>query len=139
MLSTIYTGAEPTESRFDALRGALRKSGGIAQADDLARLLEDHHLGDFVSLAWLVTHCNVFGFAFHASFWIPMFQFDLRDLSLSQGVAPVVLELADEFDGWSLTNWFAQPHSRLDLRRPVDVVETSPALVLSAACDSHLH
>lgn len=134
----IATDTSPTDMHFDALRDALRMSGGIAQADDLARLLDDHRLNDFVSLSGLITHCKVFGFPFHSSFWVPMFQFDLRDLSLNRGVAPVVLELADVLDGWSLANWFARPHACLGLRRPVDMLATLPAMVLSAACDSHI-
>lgn len=128
----------PTDSLFEALRVALRQSGGIAQGDDLARLLDDYRLGDFVSLPALIAHGDVFGFQFHSSFWIPMFQFDLHDLSLNRGVAPVIAELADVFDGWHLANWFAKPHAGLASRSPADLVGSLPAMALSAACDSHL-
>lgn len=126
-------GEAPTMDRFVALRGALRGSGGIAQGDDLARLLEDHRLGDFVSLARLVAHHDVFGFEFRESFWIPMFQFDLRDLSLTRGAAPVVAQLAEVFNGWMLAEWFACPNPCLGNWRPVDVLEETPSEVLSAA------
>lgn len=128
-------GEFPTAERFEALRIALRQSGGIAQGDDLARLLDDHRLGGSVSLAALVARHYVFGFEFRASFWIPMFQFDLHDLSLTYGSASVVAELERAlFDGWALANWFARPNARLDNRRPVDVMSATPANVLSAAC-----
>lgn len=116
-----------------ALREALRGNGGIAQGDDLARLLEDHRLGDFVSLARLIAQHDVFGFEFHSSFWIPMFQFDLRDLSLTRGAAPVVAKLAEAFDGWMVAGWFAVPNPRLGNRRPVDALNEAPQQVLSAA------
>jgi len=118
---------------FSALRGALRESGGIAHGDDLARLLDDHQLGDAVNLARLIAHHDVFGFEFQASFWIPMFQFDLKDLSLSYGAAPVVAKLAEVFDGWMLASWFACPNPCLGDWRPVDVLDSTPASVLSAA------
>lgn len=132
MPSTTF-GQVPTLDRFAALRGALRASGGIAQGDDLARLLEDHRLGDFVSLPRLIAHHDVFGFEFRESFWIPMFQFDLRDLTLSCGAAPVVASLAEVFDGWALASWFAWPNPCLGNWRPVDVLVATPADVLSAA------
>lgn len=126
-------GEAPTMDRFTALRGALRGSGGIAQADDLARLLDDHQLGDAVNLARLIAHHDVFGFEFRAAFWIPMFQFNLRDLSLAYGAAPVVAKLAEVFDGWMLASWFAWPNPCLGNWRPVDVLDATPTSVLSAA------
>jgi hypothetical protein len=127
-------GQVPTTEGFKALRAALRQSGGIAKGDDLARLLEDHRLGDFISLARLIAHHLVFGFEFHASLWVPMFQFDLRDLSLNYGCAPAVGKLAEVYDGWMLAGWFAGPNPRLNGRRPVDALDAMPHDVLSAAC-----
>jgi len=126
-------GDSPTADGFAALRQALRGSGGVARGDDLARLLEDHCLGDFVSLARLIAQHDVFGFEFRAAFWVPMFQFDLRDLSLTNGAAPVVAQLAEVFDGWSLASWFAWPNPCLGNWRPVDVLDATPTDVLSAA------
>ncbi len=126
-------GGFATERGFDALRVALRASGGIADGNDLARLLEDHRLGDFVSLARLIDHDNVFGFECRRAFWIPMFQFDLTDLSLKHGAGQVVAELATVFDGWALAGWFAQSNSGLMDQRPADVLNASPASVIAAA------
>lgn len=124
-------GVTPTTDRFEALSHALRGSGGIAWSDDLTRLLEDYRLGE--TLAQLISHGGVFGFNFRGSFWVPMFQFDLRDLSLTRGAAPVVAKLAEAFDGWALAGWFAWPNPSLGGWRPVDVLDATPATVLSAA------
>ena len=126
-------GKAPTWDRFVALREAFRGSGGIAQGDDLARLLDDHRLGESASLGRLIAHHDVFGFEFRASLWIPMFQFDLRDLSLTSGAAPVVAKLTEVFDGWTLAGWFAWPNACLGNWRPVDLLEKVPVNVLSAA------
>lgn len=126
-------GDAPTMERFTALRGALRGSGGIALGDDLARLLDDHQLGDAVNLARLIAHRYVFGFEFRALFWIPMFQFNMRDLSLNYGASSAAAQLAEVFDGWSVAAWFAWPNPTLGDWRPVDVLDATPASVLSAA------
>lgn len=62
-----------------------------------------------------------------------MFQFDLGDLSSTHGAAPVVANLAEVFDGWALVCWFAWPKPCLGSRRPVDLLDSAPANVLSAA------
>jgi hypothetical protein len=124
-------GLTPTVDRFAALSQALRGSGGIAWGDDLTRLLDDYRLGE--TLAQLIAHRDVFGFEFRASFWVPMFQFDLSDLSLTRGAAPVVAKLAEAFDGWALAGWFAWPNPCLGGWRPVDMLDATPANVLTAA------
>lgn len=54
----------------------------MTSGDDLCRLLADQCRGDFVSLARYIAGGDIFGFDWHRSFWIPMFQFDLADLTV---------------------------------------------------------
>jgi hypothetical protein len=75
----------------------------------------------------------VFGFDWHGSFWVPMFQFDLRDLSLRLAAQQVQRELVPVFDGWTIAVWFAQRNSWLDEQRPVDLLDTQLHNVLHAA------
>ena len=123
----------PSNRGFVAMLTAYRATGGTARGDDLARMLEDHHRGDFVSLARLVVTGVVFGFEWRHTFWVPMFQFDLRDLSIRPGLPLVLAELRPQFDGWTLAAWFAQPNSWLDDRRPVDLLDSDLSEVLQAA------
>jgi len=123
----------PSDRDFFAMRGAYRASGGTARGDDLARLLEDHRRGDRVSLARLVVSGEIFGFEWRRLFWVPMFQFEPRDLSLKRGPRQVLAELASEFDGWTLAIWFSQPNCWLNERRPVDVLDSNLPAVLGAA------
>jgi Protein of unknown function (DUF2384) len=122
-----------SELEFIAMRAAYQATGGAACGDDLARLLQEHHCGDFVSLARLIVSGGVFGFEWHHTFWIPMFQFDPTDLSVRPGPQKVLAELATEFDGWTLALWFAQPNAWLNDRRPVDMLDTNLAAVVDAA------
>jgi hypothetical protein len=126
-------GDVPTHSYFEALRLAFGRSGGIAKGDDLARLLADHRLGNCVSLAELIVGKQAFEFTFDTLFWVPMFQFDPRDLRPRPEATRVVAELMQVFDGWAVTTWFAQPNQRLNGRRPVDVMNGAPNDVIAAA------
>ena len=55
-------GELPSSGGFAALLAAYRATGGTARGDDVARLLEDHGLGDFIGLARLIAGSEVFGF-----------------------------------------------------------------------------
>ena len=119
------------------LRQACSPSGGIARADDLARLLEDCHRGDFVSLARLIARRDVFAFDWRGSLWVPMFQFDLRDLSIRLGTQRVLAELHTVLDAWTLAVWFVQPNGWLQGKRPMDLLDDDPDRVVRAARVDH--
>ncbi|MEP7101972.1 MAG: hypothetical protein ABI781_15785 [Burkholderiales bacterium] len=123
----------PTPNGFAALLAAFRATGGTARGDDVARLLEDHGLGDFIGLAKLIAKGDVFGFEWRSVLWIPMFQFELRDLSVKRATQQVLAQLGSGFDGWSCAAWFARPHSCLNFQAPVDLLATRLADVLQAA------
>ena len=115
------------------MREAFRASGGTLRRDALAHVLHacdgahDATLGKL-----LVTHA-VFSFEWRGLHWVPMFQFDIRDMSIRPRPQRVVAELADVFDGWGLAVWFSHPNDWLDGRRPVDLLDSSLTSVLRAA------
>ena len=123
----------PTSRGFAALLASYRASGGTARGDDVARLLEDHGLGNFMGLASLIATGEVFGFEWRNTIWIPMFQFDLHDLSVRPSAGMVLAELGVGFDGWARAAWFAQPNSWLQRRKPVDLMSNALPEVLTAA------
>lgn len=123
----------PTRRGFAALLSSYRASGGTARGDDVARLLEDHGLGNFMGLARLIATSEVFGFEWRSTIWIPMFQFNLHDLSVRPSAGKVLAELGAGFDGWARAAWFAQPNSWLQRRKPVDLMSSALPEVLTAA------
>jgi hypothetical protein len=123
----------PSSPGFVALLAAYRATGGTARGDDVARLLEDHRLGDFVSLAELIASRRVFGFEWRRTLWIPMFQFDLADLSVKPATGQVLQALGVPFDGWCRAAWFARPNAWLRGRTPVDLIADRLPDVLEAA------
>jgi hypothetical protein len=58
----------------------------------------------------------VFSFDWRRTYWVPMFQFDLTDLSVRAGLQQVIAEFDNSFDNWKLAMWFTQPN--LWLNRP---------------------
>lgn len=126
-------GAAPGEPDFRALCSAFRNSGGMLRGDDLARLLEDHRCGDFVSLARFITRHEIFSFEWRDTVWVPMFQFNLRNLSIRPGPQRVLAELGGALDGWALAFWFSRPNAWLRGGRPVDLLDADLGHVLRAA------
>jgi hypothetical protein len=120
------------EADFTAMRRAYHAAGGFAGGDDLARLLEDTGRGSFASLARRIVGGEVFGFEWRHTFWIPMFQFT-EELEVKPGLKAVLAELASEYDGRRLADWFVEPNGWLEERRPIDVLDASPDEVLQAA------
>nr|WP_316641056.1 hypothetical protein [uncultured Roseateles sp.] len=123
----------PSSLGFTGLQAAFRATGGTARADDLERLLEYQRSADGARLQELIEERAVFGFRWRHSLWVPMFQFDLGDLSVRSGPHAVLEELPDDFDGWTRAAWFARPTAWLQGRRPVDVLASDLKAVLGAA------
>jgi hypothetical protein len=125
--------ALPCDRGFAAMLAGYYPTGGAVRGDDLALELQDRKCGDCASLAKLLVSQRIFGFGWDAAFWVPMFQFDQRDLSLRLGPLRVLSELLGVFDDWTLAAWFVQRNVWLDDRRPVDVLDTHLTWVLAAA------
>jgi hypothetical protein len=64
----------------------------------------------------------------------PLFQIDLEAGEPKPAVAQVLASLQEAgLEGWQLALWFAGPLASLDDRRPVDLLDTEPELVVNAA------
>ena len=123
----------PGDREFVAMHAAYRATGGMARGDDLGRLMEDRRHGDLASLARLIVIGEIFSFEWHHSFWVPMFQFELRDLTVKPAHQQVLAEFAGALDGWTLALWFALPNSWLNGQRPADLLDSNLPAVLDAA------
>lgn len=126
-------GVLPNSHGFIGMLSAYRASGGLARGDPLGRLLDDWQCGDFISLARLIASEEIFSFRWHGDSWVPMFQFDLRDLSVRPGPRQAVVELRPVFDDWGVAVWFVQPNSWLHGQPPLDLLDSDLPAVLQAA------
>lgn len=118
---------------FAAMCKAFRPSGGMARGEDLAHTMAAHRQGDYASLARQIVDRDVLSFEWEASYWLPMFQFDLHDLSVRRDLLPLIWELQNDCDGWALATWFARAHADLGGQAPVELLDTELAAVLVAA------
>lgn len=123
----------PSGLAFIALLEAFRATGGTAPGEIVGRLLEEHQVGPAVSLAKLVYTGQVFGFEWRGKLWIPMFQFEAKDLALKVNAQSVRSTLPWLWAGWRLASWFAAPNVRLHGCSPVDMLDSDHHAVLSAA------
>ena len=120
------------DSDFAATRSAYQGAGGIARGDDLVRVLEESGRGSLAGLARKIVAGEIFGIEWGEAIWIPMFQFT-EELLPKPGLKAVLAELASEYDGRRLADWFVEPNAWLEEARPIDVLDADPAEVLQAA------
>jgi hypothetical protein len=118
---------------FSAMGKAFRASGGLVRGDDLVHVMAARRYGDYLSLARLIVAREVLSFDWNDSFWLPMFQFDPRDLSFRPELRELIKRLHSDMDGWNLAVWFAQPNAGLHHLAPVDLLPTDLSGVLGAA------
>jgi hypothetical protein len=123
----------PSGRGFIALLEAFRATGGTAPGQIVGRLLEDHQVGQAISMAKLVDTGQACGFEWRGSLWMPMFQFDADDLALKAGVQDVRAELPSLWSGWQVATWFASANARLDGHRPADWLDAELEAVVQAA------
>ena len=123
----------PRGRGFIALLEAFRATGGTAPGDIVGRVLEEHQVGNAVSLAKLIHTGQAFGFEWRDSLWIPMFQFDANDLVLKASAQSVRAEVPSLWSGWNVATWFAAPNARLDGRSPADRLDSDLEAVVQAA------
>ena len=121
------------DREFAAMLRAFRETGGLLRGDEVADLLQQRGTGDVSRLArWIVTR-QVVSFEWRGEQWVPMFQFDLSDMSLHQEARHLAAELAPAFDGWALSLWCATPNAWLHNRLPADGLMVDFPAVLQAA------
>ena len=123
----------PSGRGFIALLEAFRATGGTAPGEILGRLLAEYQFGHTVSLAKLIYSGQVFSFEWRSSLWIPMFQFEARDLTLCSGAQQVRTNLPSMWSGWNIASWFASANAQLNASRPVDLLATDFQAVMRAA------
>jgi hypothetical protein len=143
-------GDAPSAEGFVAMLGLYRHTGGIERAADLAWLLDESSAAPGAALAGaphepgymadLIKSGAVFGFRWRDTFWVPMFQFDLRDMSVKSSPRDVRVALAREYNPWGLAAWFAQSHAQLTYMSPVDMLDVNlPAVLHVAHTDRRLN
>lgn len=110
-----------------------RATGGIATAAEFSQKGFSFKNGNINALVKLILVGDVFSFEWQGNIWIPLFQFNPKELTGRQCVRQVLAELTNVFDGWTLAAWFIQTNAWLENRKPIDLLDTGLSCVLHAA------
>lgn len=121
------------ESFIVRMRSAFGATGGMMSADALSILLLVHTDQPISRLARWIVDRQIVTFESASQRWIPMFQFDLRDMRVLHSVQRSILELRDVLDDSELTEWFATPNTWLTGGTPANLVKEQGGAVIEAA------
>ena len=121
------------DRQFEIMRRAYAQHGGLASADEVAHRLRLRSEQPISVLArWIVAR-KIVNLRWQSQTLIPLFQFDLQDMSLRSGAVNAIAELTGAFDDWELALWFVQANAWLHDAAPIDQIEEDEAAVLEAA------
>ena len=123
----------PSDEGFISMLEHYRSSGGIANGTELAQRKNQCKDSNLAALAKVIVSGEVFSFEWHGNFWIPLFQFNSKDLTTRHCVAQVLRELSTVFDGWALAVWFVQANAWIENKKPIDLLDSDLSQVLHAA------
>jgi hypothetical protein len=136
VLPEFDTSAE-RDRRFVGMLRAFRSTGGLLRGDEVSELISYHRQSDasqsISRLARQIATREVVSFEWRGERWLPLFQFQLSDMSLREPVRQVAAELAPVMDGWALANWFATANAWLGQRTPVEALKDDVSSVIQAA------
>ena len=113
--------------------GVYTASGGLSTAEDVEKMLRQCIDQPISTLAKWIVRRSIVILQWRMKTFLPLFQFDLRDMSLRPEPSAVVRELTSAFDDWELACWFSEPNSWLRGERPVERIGVDFAEVLMAA------
>lgn len=119
--------------QFIAMLNGYRRSGGLAQAREVASMCSN---AENCTLAQLLAGCvnrELVSVDWQSRIWIPLFQFNRPNMSLRDGLRDVLAELAVVFNAWDVALWFSQPNPWLFDETPADVMALSMQDVMHAA------
>ena len=130
-----YCGAARncTDDQFVYLLNAYRSSGGLARDNELITSSRRRCGLNTGTLARWIAEREVIGFFWQSRTWLPLFQFNLPDMTLAPALGQVLAELIPVYDPWELANWFSQPNPWLADCVPAEALEPDPLAVLQAA------
>jgi hypothetical protein len=128
------TGLDMTDhDRVETLYIAYERNGGVAICDEVVVMLRRHIRQPVSCLARWIVHRAIVNFHLHGHTFIPLFQFDLFDMSIKTTFSLVTTELSDVLDESELAEWFARPNCWLGCRSPIERLAQAPGAVLDAA------
>ncbi len=116
-----------------SLERAFQGSGGVATAEEVAVLLRRRCDQPLSQLARWIVGRQVIHFESAGQTLLPLFQFDLDDMSIRPAVGAVLQELSPAFEPAVLAQWLATPNAWLAGETPLRRLGQDPELIAEAA------
>ena len=124
------------DKQFAMMETAFSRTGGLASDNVAAHHLRRHTGQPVSTLAHWIVERAIVCFPWNSHTLVPMFQFDLGEMTLRPGATEILRELVDVFDDWELALWFARPNAWLNDATPVDTMaHDQPAVHRAARAD----
>lgn len=121
------------DHQYKQMEAAFARTGGLASRKTVERLLHRHAQRPLIDSVGNIADRSVLTFQWNTQTLIPLFQFNMTNMSLRVEVDRVVRELVAVFDDWDTALWFAQPNSWLQSIAPVDAIQHDHEAVFQAA------
>lgn len=121
------------DHQFIEMLDAYRQSGGLARLQELAGLRGGGAQVDIANLANCISRRELICFEWQTYAWLPLFQFDLSDMTLRPQLQRIVAELSCIYNPWEVAFWFTQPKPWLSHRAPADTAASEFATLLQHA------
>lgn len=122
--------ATDRDLHFLDLLSAYRATGGLGLGTEIAARRITTGLSD---LARAIASRQVVSLCWGGHTWLPMFQFERRDLTVRAPVLRLISELSPVLDEWELADWFIEPNAWLEDATPLKVLSVDNQCVLDAA------
>ncbi len=122
-----------SDQQFIAMLNAFRASGGLSRAEGLAVMFRACASTELTTLAENIIKRKVVSLEWQAKIWLPLFQFNLVDMTLRPAVSEALLELVTVYDDWDVAHWFSLPNPWLADGTPADTLLSDAPAVLNAA------
>lgn len=119
--------------QYREMERSFRANGGIASADEVTAMLGKHTDQPISMLARWIVGREVLNFDWRAHKMLPLFQFELRTMTLRPSVTDVISELVPVLNDWELALWFARPNGWVHDAAPVETIDVDARAVYDAA------
>lgn len=119
--------------QFIAMLNGYRRSGGLAQAKEVASMCHRSGTGSLGLLADGIVKRHLISIDWQSRIWLPLFQFNRPEMSLREGLRDVLAELVVACSAWDIAYWFSQPNPWLFHGAPADMLARSVQDVVHAA------
>lgn len=123
----------PQRGRSSEIGRVFERHGGVASVEEVALLMRLHCDQPVSQLARWIVGSKIVHFVDQSQTWVPLFQFDLDDMSIRPAVITLLGELSPVMENDELAAWFVTRNEWLSDAAPIEMMEADIQAVLDPA------